>query len=134
MSVEPASAGFPGARSFIWERRRDLLKDHPKWEDRYFVSDKDPDTVSKQWFYRKIRDHWGIESRLHWRKDAILLEDKTRCRHRQVVTNLMLLRNLAIHFYEHTRGPNERMPAWVNQNQRDPRTLCRRILRTQWSK
>src|SRR5690606_4556738 len=116
------------------ERRRDIRKDDPTWENRYFVSDQSPDAASAQWFYQKIRDHWGIESRLHWRKDAILYEDKTRCRNRSVISNLMLLRNLVIHFYENTHEENDPMPAWVNMNQRDNRTLCRRIHRSQWSK
>ncbi len=34
-----------------------------------------------------------MENRLHWRKDALLLEDKTRSRNPNIVGALMLLRN-----------------------------------------
>lgn len=132
--MEPSTCGFPGGKALIWERRKDIKKPKPKWEDRWFVASKSPDNCPPERYYQTIRDHWGIESRLHWRKDAILYEDKTRCRNPIVVSNLMLLRNLVIHFYEHSHQEGERMPAWVNQNQRDNRTLCRRIRRVQWSK
>lgn len=80
------------------------------------MASRSPDDCPPERYYQNIRDHWGIESRLHWRKDAILYEDKTRCRNPIVVANLMLLRNLVIHFYEHSHQEGERMPAWVNQN------------------
>ena len=132
--MEATGCGFPQARALVWERRRDLLKPNPQWEDRWFVASWDPDTSAPERYYRAIRDHWAVESKLHWRKDAILFEDRTRCRHPRVVVNLMLMRNLVIHFYEHTHGEGERMPAWVNQNQRCNRNLCRRLFRKQWSK
>ena len=118
----------------IWERRRDISKPNPKWENRYFVASESPEEWTPRDYYRKIRDHWSVESRLHWRKDAILLEDKTRCRTPWVVSNLMLLRNLMIHAYVYTRLEGEPMTAWVHKNQRDCRTLCRRIHKVQWSK
>jgi predicted transposase YbfD/YdcC len=121
-------------RTLIWERRRDLKKTKPKWENRYFVASASKQERTEKEFYRTIRDHWGVESRNHWRKDAILYEDKTRCRTPWVISNLMLLRNLVIHAYEHTHQKGDPMPAWVHKNQRDNRTLCRRMMRVQWSK
>jgi hypothetical protein len=98
------------------------------------VASESPKVWEAKEYYRKIRDHWSVESKLHWRKDAILYEDKTRCRNPWVVSNLMLLRNLVIHTYEHTHLEKEPMPAWVMKNQRENRMLCRHMLRVQWSK
>lgn len=75
----------------------------------------------------------GGGKKLHWRKDAILREDDKRCRNRNVVTNLMLLRNLALHFYVHTceNGP---MTAWIVQNNWNLRGVLRSLTKKSWFK
>lgn len=46
-----------------------------------------------------IRGHWGgIEIRNHWRKDACLLEDKTRSRNPNIVAAFAMIRNLVLFF------------------------------------
>lgn len=48
-----------------------------------------------------IRGHWGgIEIRNHWRKDACLLEDKTRSRNPNIVASLAMLRNCCLLFFQ----------------------------------
>lgn len=48
-----------------------------------------------------IRGHWGgIEIRNHWRKDACLLEDKTRSRNPNIVASLAMLRNCCLQFFQ----------------------------------
>ncbi|MGA0368080.1 MAG: transposase [Kiritimatiellia bacterium] len=116
---------------------KQISKDAPlffrekKWENRYFITSLVPEYSHR--YAQTIREHWGIESRLHWRKDAILREDETRCRDPWTVSNLMLLRNLVIHFYEHTHQ-EENLPAWVQVNQRSNRHLCRWMMRKSWGK
>ena len=132
MEVEASGCDFPGVQIVLWERRRSVGK--KKWENRYFISSLKLDPGSEKRYARIIRDHWGIESRLHWRKDAILREDDTRCRDPNTVSNLMLLRNLVIHFYEHTHQEKENLPAWVQVNQRSNRQLCRWVTRKSWGK
>ncbi|MEE4236249.1 MAG: hypothetical protein V2I51_05965 [Anderseniella sp.] len=52
----------------------------------------------EQWLDR-IRGHWGgIEIRNHWRKDACLLEDKTRSRNPNTVASMSMLRNCLLFF------------------------------------
>lgn len=131
MEVEASGCDFPGVEVVIWERRRSVGK--TKWENRYFITSLNRKPGWKTRFAKVIRDHWGIESRLHWRKDAILREDDTRCRDPWTVSNLMLLRNMVIHFYEHTHQ-EENLPAWVQANQRSNRHLCRWISRKSWGK
>jgi len=129
--TEAGACAFPGVRVLLWERRRSVGK--KKWENRYFIASWEEEKGRESRYARIVRDHWGIESRLHWRKDAILHEDRTRCRDPWTVSNLMLLRNLVIHFYEHTQQ-GENMPDWVQTNQRGNRRLCRWIIRKSWSK
>jgi predicted transposase YbfD/YdcC len=63
-------------------------------ETRYYLSSLEPDERTPEQWIDIIRGHWaGVENRLHWRKDALLLEDKTRSRNPNIVGALMLLRN-----------------------------------------
>ena len=41
-----------------------------------------------------IRGHWGgVEIRNHWRRDAVMGEDRSRSRHPKLLANLALLRS-----------------------------------------
>ena len=56
--------------------------------------------LPEQWL-QLIRNHWGgIEIRNHWRKDACLMEDKTRSKNPNIVASLAMLRNCYLHFCE----------------------------------
>lgn len=43
-----------------------------------------------------VRDHWGIENRLHWALDVVLDEDRDRTRKDNGPPNLAILRRLAL--------------------------------------
>ncbi len=131
--TEPATCAFPGARALVWERRRDEIKSAERWESRWFVGSRSPEETSSPRHAEAIKAHWAVENKLHWRKDAILREDDTRCRNRNVVTNLMLLRNLALHFYVHT-SEEEPMTAWIDQNHWNIRGVLRFLTKKSWSK
>lgn len=47
-------------------------------------------------FANRIRQHWGIENRLHWVKDVILGEDAAPFRNYNAATNWSIIRNIAI--------------------------------------
>ena len=100
-AVEPTNIGFPHVQSVIKVRRKSSTAKDPKgFETRYYVSSLPADAhTPKQWL-SLIRGHWGgIESRNHWRKDACLLEDKTRSRNPTIVASLCMLRNLVLFFF-----------------------------------
>jgi len=40
-----------------------------------------------------VRDHWGIENRLHWRRDVLLNEDASRIRSGTAPQAMAMLRN-----------------------------------------
>jgi len=58
--------------------------------------------TARQWAAH-IRDHWGIESRDHNRRDCTLLEDKTRSRNADVVGNLAVARAALLFFNSRTK-------------------------------
>lgn len=73
-------------------------------ESRYYLSSLPPqDYPAAQWL-ALIREHWGgVEIRNHWRRDALMGEDRSRSRHPNLLANMALLRNallavLADHF------------------------------------
>ncbi len=43
-----------------------------------------------------VRQHWGVENRLHWRLDVIMNEDQDRTRLGNRPHNLAVLRNMAM--------------------------------------
>ena len=47
-------------------------------------------------FTEGIRQHWGIENRLHWVKDVIFGEDAAPFRNSNAATNWSIIRNIAI--------------------------------------
>lgn len=76
-------------------------KDNTKSELAYYASSLPKNKYSPEQWLRLIRNHWGaIEIRNHWRKDACLLEDKTRSRNPNIVASMAMLRNCYLHCYE----------------------------------
>jgi len=97
---------FPFARSLIVVRsnRTEKKTQQTSTESRYYLSSVPPqDYTAAQWI-GLIRGHWaGVEIRNHWRRDALMGEDRSRSRHPNLLANLALLRNallaiLADHF------------------------------------
>ena len=58
--------------------------------------------TARQWAAH-IRDHWGIESRDHNRRDCTLPEDKTRSRNANVAGNLAVARAALLFFNSRTK-------------------------------
>lgn len=52
-----------------------------------------------QIFAENIRGHWGIENKLHWVKDVIFKEDKSRLHQFQPATNFSILSTIAINLF-----------------------------------
>lgn len=95
ISTDPLEANFPRARTLVEIVRRSVHKKTGKQTTltRWFVSSRRPDQVAPAQWLADIRGHWaGVEIRNHWKKDAILYEDKTRSRNPNIVGALALLR------------------------------------------
>lgn len=63
-------------------------------ESRYYLSSAEP--TQYQWFQwlQLIRGHWaGVEIRNHWRRDALMGEDRSRSRNSNLLANLALIRS-----------------------------------------
>jgi predicted transposase YbfD/YdcC len=89
-------ADFPFARSLIVLRSQLTIKKtgHTTTESRYYLSSASPDQYDAEQWLGLIRGHWGgVEIRNHWRRDALMGEDRSRSRNPNLLANLALIRN-----------------------------------------
>ncbi len=82
-----------GAKSLIQVERIGIRSGKKYLQTNYYISS----VVSKAiTFANGIRQHWGIENRLHWVKDAIFGEDAAPFSNANAATNWSIIRNIAI--------------------------------------
>jgi predicted transposase YbfD/YdcC len=63
-------------------------------ESRYYLSSALPGQYRPEQWLSLIRGHWGgVEIRNHWRRDALMGEDRSRSRNAHLLANLALIRN-----------------------------------------
>lgn len=63
-------------------------------ESRYYLSSAPPQQYRPEQWLELIRGHWGgVEIRNHWRRDALMGEDRSRSRNANLLANLALIRN-----------------------------------------
>jgi predicted transposase YbfD/YdcC len=94
--MEPLAADFPFARTLIVLRSERTVKKtgSHSTESRYYLSSAPPDEYRPEHWLGLIRGHWaGVEIRNHWRRDALLGEDRSRSRNAHLLANLALIRN-----------------------------------------
>jgi len=85
---------WPGLSSLIAVESQRILGDTVSTERRYFLSSLsgiDAETIG-----RMIRNHWGIENKLHWSLDVSLGEDDCRIRKGFGAENVSRLRRIAL--------------------------------------
>jgi len=94
--VEPLEADFPHARGLIVVRSGRTIKKTgvSSNESRYYLSSLRPDHYRPAQWLQLICGHWaGVEIRNHWRRDAIMGEDRSRSRNANLLANLALIRS-----------------------------------------
>ncbi len=70
----------------------------------YFISSRPPKVKA---FAKAVRDHWGIENRVHWVLDVTSAEDKSRVRSDRGPENLATLRRLALSILQNDATVND---------------------------
>jgi predicted transposase YbfD/YdcC len=90
------AADFPYARSLVVVRSRRTNKRSGRTTEEicYYVSSLEPEDLTHKQWHQLIRGNWaGVENRNHWRRDALMGEDRSRRRNQSLLTNLALIRN-----------------------------------------
>ncbi len=89
-------ADFPFARSLIVVRSARTIKKtgQTSTESRYYLSSVPPQDYRPEQWLGLIRGHWGgVEVRNHWRRDALMGEDRSRSRNATLLANVALIRS-----------------------------------------
>ena len=88
---------WPMIRSLV-RVEHEVTKPHaqPTKEARYYISSLDFNEVSAKEITYYIREHWGIENRLHWQLDVTFREDACRARKNFSARNLNLIRKFSL--------------------------------------
>lgn len=81
---------FPGLQAFAMIRSK---RGKDKTVERYYLLSRH---YPPSQLLAIVREHWGIENRLHWTLDVVLDEDLARSRKDNAPANLAILRRLAL--------------------------------------
>jgi predicted transposase YbfD/YdcC len=95
-AVEPTTLSFPYARTLIVLRSQRTIKktNLTTTEARYYLSSLAPGHCRPEQWLALIRGHWGgVEIRNHWRRDALMGEDRSRSRNAHLLANMALIRS-----------------------------------------
>jgi predicted transposase YbfD/YdcC len=109
-AVEPLTLDFPYARTIVVVRSERILKKTGQGtqESRYYLSNRLPEEHTSEQWLSLIRGHWaGVENRNHWRRDALMGEDRSRSRNPNLLANLALIRNVLLLALE---SPDDKRP------------------------
>lgn len=96
------AGGWAALKTYIEVKRLVVGKGADKTETAYFISDLD---LGAAGFNKGIREHWGIENRLHWVKDVTHGEDKNKIRTDNGPMNASVFSTIAINIHrKHGNG------------------------------
>jgi len=83
----------------VFRLERQVWHDHGQRKTRqvvYGLTDLSPQQASPQHLMKLLRQYWGIENGLHYRRDVTLHEDATRATVGHIGHNLAIINNLVI--------------------------------------
>lgn len=87
-------------------------------EARYFICSIPKDA---KLFAKSVREHWGIENKVHWVLDISFREDESRMRKGDSAANFSIVRHIALNMLRHEKSvklgiKNKRLnAAWDNE-------------------
>ena len=96
--TDPEQAGFPSARQIASLTRLVLRKDKTSEETVRLNTSLDASKASGKDLKKIKRDYWAIESKLHYRLDNVLDEDRSRVRNPNAALVLGMFRRVVVSF------------------------------------
>lgn len=115
------------AQAFRIDRHvTDLDGGHPRDEVALGITDLPPDEADAAMLGRLVREHWGIETRLHWVRDMVYDEDRSQVRTENGPRVMATLRNTAISVLRRVGVPN--IQRAVNYLHRHPERVATALL------
>jgi predicted transposase YbfD/YdcC len=92
------SSEWVGLKRLIRVERTVITKKRHTHETAYYISSARSNKA--EFFANHIRNHWGIENRLHWVKDVSMNEDKSKTTGGMAAENISVLRNIVINLFK----------------------------------
>ena len=96
--TDPEQVGFPSARQIAAVTRMVIRKDKKSNETVRLITSLDASKASGKDLKEIKRDYWGIESKLHYRLDNVLDEDRSRVRNPNAALVLGMFRRVVVSF------------------------------------
>jgi predicted transposase YbfD/YdcC len=96
--TDPERVGFPSARQVASLRRVVLREDKMSKESIHLITSLNENQASGEDLKKIKRDYWGIESKLHYRLDNVLDEDRSRVRNPNAALVLGMFRRMVVSF------------------------------------
>lgn len=96
-NIEGISSEWTALQRLIRVERYVSVGGKTRHETAYYISSIRKNNA--KYFGRYIRNHWGIENRLHWVKDVIMKEDTSKTAGGMAAENISILRNIAINLF-----------------------------------
>lgn len=94
--TDPEQAGFPSARQVASLTRLILREDKMSKETVHLITSLEAGQASGKDLKKIKRDYWGIESKLHYRLDNVLDEDRSRVRNPNAALVLGMFRRVVV--------------------------------------
>jgi predicted transposase YbfD/YdcC len=89
----PGEVRLPDVATIVRVASRAELKDHGRFETRYYVSSA---PLSATRAAEAVRSHWAFENSLHWVLDVTFRDDQSRLRTGHGAKNMAVVRHFAI--------------------------------------
>jgi len=96
-NIKGISKEWIALKTLIRVERKVTCKGIDRQETAYYISSLP--TGKAEIFAKHIRNHWGIENRLHWVKDVSMKEDQSKTAKGHAAENISILRNIAINLF-----------------------------------
>jgi hypothetical protein len=97
---------WPGLAQGIEITRERTAKGKTTVEVEYAMTSLQPEEAQAERLSDLVREHWGIENKLHYVRDVTLGEDACRVRRGSAPQVLAAVRNTVIHLLAGTGAPN----------------------------
>jgi len=113
----PGERLFPGLAMIAMVQTSTERSGKIEKEQRYFISSAKLDAKT---FAKAVRDHWGVENRLHWVLDVVFHDDLVRLRTGFGPQNMAVVKHMAMNLIRHPKDrhslKNRRKLACLNND------------------
>lgn len=92
---------WKGLKNLILIKSKREIKGKVETESRYYISSLSAEAKPLATF---IRQHWGVENRLHWVLDVVFREDDSRIRKGHGAENMAVIRHMAINLIKQDKS------------------------------